>query len=220
MGKYKIPIIIAAVIIVILMILGGIHNAIEARLFNGLASGYDPRVSIQRRTGNLFNGYDLTGVEISQSRKVGDRIPFVLVTPQLSIHWRLLQKKLTEISWTEGTYTISNDESEDVIEFGEGSLTPNGTGWIASEDPIRIGPESWDGWMELKFRQNGQEVDGRLDIERFPSRLMYAYGDVREGVILPVYLEVHITVSGRPPDIHTDTTFIDPLTNRSYSFFE
>jgi len=215
--KITLRIVIALVIIAILLFVA--HAIIEARVFAMIARSPGMEITIGSRRGNLITGYDLTRVRIRQTRTAGDTPPSVFSTPRLTVHWGLSPFALTEISWDQALLTISPpDKPEEEIDVGGGSLLPDDTGWLVSPDDIAIGPQEWNGSMSLKLRVDVKEVDGKIDIERLPARLIRLMGTVPEDFYLPDRAIVEINLSGSPQNMRATGSVSNPLTRQTFRF--
>jgi len=218
MGKLKPVIIVFSILIILTILVLVAHEMIEARIFRSIANQPGVQLRIGRRHGNLLHGYTLNNIEINQSAS-GNTPSFTITTPEMSIHWKLQPFSLTELSWDEGVFKIQNaDGTDEDIDFDACSLQPGNPGWLQPPEPIQIGPDSWNGTLNLKIRTYADEIDGEIVIANFPSRMISLFGDIPRGTMLPPQVRIEATISGPLNNPQTDASVMDPFTRQEYSF--
>ena len=210
---------LAGIIIVLAVILTTSYFLIEKKIFAMLSDQPGVTLEYSAKSGNLFSGYTLTDLTLRQTESRNDFPPTTFTTPRITVRWRLNPRGLTEISWDEGNLRLmlENGGSED-IRIGEGALLPGDAAWLESGSDIMIGPDSWNGKMTVRIRQDVQEIRANVDFNRIPSRMISLFGESPMGFVMPDVAILEMDISGTAGRLEAHGTVSDPLTRRSYRF--
>lgn len=214
----KVVIWIAGIVIVLAAILITGYVIVEKKIFAMLTDQPGARIEFSGKSGSLFSGYTITDFYMEQTETRNDVPPTKFTTPRLTIHWKLNPIEVTEISWDGGNLTLMLGDDLEDIRIGEGSLLPGEYGWLESVSEIEIGPDSWDGTLDLKIRQKIDEIKAEVNFENLPSRLIAIFSDPPPGFILPRNVVLEMNMDGPPGNLEAHGTVSDPNSRRSYRF--
>jgi len=208
----------ASIVLLIVILIAG-HEIIEAKIFHALTNQPGMQIHIGSKSGNLFSGYTLRDLSVTQKIARGDAPPETFSTSRVTVHWSLNPFQLTELSWDIGSYKITPSDSDPVeIPVGGANLKPDASGWLVPDGKIVVGESDWDGNMNLKIRVDIKELNGKITIRRLPGRLINIMGDPPEGFAVPSHANLDLDFSGNPSAIKVSGTVSDPLTRRSFRF--
>ena len=213
---------IGATVLLIAVILIVAHAVIEARIFRMLTSQPDVTVKIGSHYGNLFKGYTLVDLSVHRNPTL-DRPGSGFTTPKLTVHWRLRPMMVTQVFWDDGKFQLEpqSGPSEEFPISGSAlnlSTDPNQLGWLVTEKPIVVGPTSWSGQADLKLRADGQQVQGKIHIERFPARYLSLATEIPKGFTPVGDVMLDIDLSGSPQNPLVTGSVSEPLTRKAFRF--
>jgi hypothetical protein len=217
---------IAIIVAIILMVLAiGLyiaHEVIEAKIFGMILNQPGYTITIGSRHGNLFSGYTLDDVSVHRSASP-DMPATGFTTDQVVIRWRLRPLMLTRISWAAGNYTVEPPGAAvEEIPVGAGNLTlgttPEDKGWLISDAPITLGPDSWKGTAELRIRADMQQLSGKVEILNLPSRYLTLATSPPQGFAPLGAVELDLNLSGSPQDVRASGMVMDTFTGQAFRF--
>jgi hypothetical protein len=210
---------IAVVIAGLAIALAVVYKVVESKLFDSLLNQPGIQVSIGSRHGNLFSGYTLNDVSFLQTETHGEMPATGFRTQRLAVHWKLRPFAITEISWDRATLTlVPGTGSNEEIPIGEGKVLPTDPGWLDSESPVTVGPDTWDGTANIRIRADVKDLKVSVEIQRLPGRIVRLVGAPPEGFDLPNEVFLTMEFEGSPPNLKASGRVSDPFTRRSYNF--
>jgi hypothetical protein len=211
------------IFLVLVLVAGFIaYRVAEARLFKTLASQPGMQITIGSRQGNLFSGYTLSNVSI-HSDASGDSPATTFITPKLVIRWILRPPSLTYISWDTASYKVqASGKPEEEIPIGAGVLSPSTApdrkGWLVSQSPISVGPDSWHGVADLNLTSDIKRVEGTLSVQNLPVRFLSLAATVPSDFSPLGNIILEMQFEGNPQGMRASGVVTDPFTRESFRF--
>jgi hypothetical protein len=210
-----------AVVFIVGFILAA-YFVIEARIFRMITSQPGVTVKIGSRSGNLMSGYILRDLSVHQNAS-GDKPGSEFSTPKMVLHWRLRPMMVTGVSWDAAKFKLE-PQGKQAAEFpiSAGTLTlstkPDEKGWLESDKPIIIGPDSWGGRADLGLRADGKQLRGKIHIDRLPMEYLSLATETPSGFVPTGDVVLDIDLSGTPQNPQVSGTVADPGTWKAFHF--
>jgi hypothetical protein len=215
---------IALGVIIVVLIAGGLiaREIFFTKILQAINNQPGVSVKVGAHKGGPLHGYTLTDLSMHQNPS-GGRPGSGFSTPSLIAHWNLMPFNLSLVKWDDAKYTLEPEgKNSEEFPISSGVLLPSTDptmkGWLVTEKPITIGPESWGGNATFKIRGDGKQIEGKIHIDRLPAKYLSLATEIPKGFEPIGDLILDLDISGSPENIQASGTVSDPGTWNAFRF--